>query len=250
MISLPILYQDEHLVAVNKPAGLLVHRTNLDRHETENAMHIVRNQLGQWVYPFHRLDKATSGVLLFALDKETARRMTQSFTDGTVGKSYLAVVRGFTEEFERIDHPLKDQWDRMIDQNADRDKPGKESVTEYRRLAAVELPYPVGRYATARYSLIKASPLTGRNHQIRRHLKHIFHPVIGDTAFGDGKHNDFFRKQFDCHRLLLHAREIEFVHPYAGLLLTIEAPLDNVFNDLLEALQWQNLDATGSRAII
>ena len=250
MISLPILYQDEHLVAVNKPAGLLVHRTNLDRHETEIAMHIVRDQLGQWVYPFHRLDKATSGVLLFALDKETARRMTQSFTEGRVTKSYLAVVRGFTKDAERIDHPLREIADKMTSQNTDRDKPGKEAVTEYRRLAAVELPHPVGRYATARYSLIKASPLTGRNHQIRRHLKHIFHPVIGDTAYGDGKHNDFFRRQFDCHRLLLHAREIGFVHPYAGRLLTIEAPLDNVFNDLLEALQWQNLDVTGSRAII
>ena len=250
MISLPILYQDEHLVAVNKPAGLLVHRTNLDRHETEIAMRLVRDQLGQWVYPFHRLDKATSGVLLFALDKETARRMTQSFTEGRVTKSYLAVVRGFTKDAERIDHPLREIADKMTGQNADRDKPGKEAVTEYRRLATVELPHPVGRYATARYSLIKASPLTGRNHQIRRHLKHIFHPVIGDTAYGDGKHNDFFRRQFDCHRLLLHAREIGFVHPYAGRLLTIEAPLDNVFNDLLEALQWQNLDVTGSRAII
>jgi len=250
MNLLPILYQDEHLVAVNKPAGLLVHRTNLDRHETEIAMHIVRDQLGQWVYPFHRLDKATSGVLLFALDKETARRMTQSFTEGRVTKSYLAVVRGVTKDAERIDHPLREIADKMTGQNADRDKPGKEAVTEYRRLATVELPHPVGRYATARYSLIKASPLTGRNHQIRRHLKHIFHPVIGDTAYGDGKHNDFFRRQFDCHRLLLHAREIGFVHPYAGRLLTIEAPLDNVFNDLLEALQWQNLDVTGSRAII
>jgi len=241
MISLPILYQDEHLVAVNKPSGLLVHRTNLDRHETENAMHSVRNQLGQWVYPFHRLDKATSGVLLFALDKETARRMTQSFTDGTVTKSYLAIVRGITKEGERIDHPLKDQRDKMVDLNADRNKPGKDSVTEYLRLAAVELPYPVGRYATARYSLIKASPLTGRNHQIRRHLKHIFHPVIGDTAYGDGKHNDFFRRQFDCRRLLLHAREITFDHPYTGARLSLEAPLDDAFSALLQVLQWDTV---------
>jgi tRNA pseudouridine65 synthase len=238
MNPLPILYQDDHLIAVNKPSGLLVHRTNLDRHEMENAMHTVRDQLGQWVYPFHRLDKATSGILLFALDKETARRMTQSFTDGTVAKSYLAVVRGFTKEVERIDHPLRDQGDKMIDQSTDRDKPAKESITEYRRLAAVELPHPVGRYATARYSLIKASPLTGRNHQIRRHMKHIFHPVVGDTAYGDGKHNDFFRRQFDCRRLLLHARKIEFVHPHDGRKRSLEAPLDNAFNALLEVFQW------------
>jgi len=240
MLSLSILYQDEHLVAVNKPSGLLVHRTNLDRHETEIAMHLVRDQLGQWVYPFHRLDKATSGVLLFALDKETARRLTQSFTDGRVTKSYLAVVRGFTKEGERIDYPLREIADKMARQNADRDKPGKEAVTEYRRLAVVELPHPVGRYATARYSLVKASPLTGRSHQIRRHLKHIFHPVIGDTAYGDGKHNEFFRSQFDCRRLLLHASKIEFVHPYACRNVSIEAPLDNTFNALLEVLPWDN----------
>jgi len=238
MNPLSILYQDEYLIAVDKPTGLLVHRTNIDRHETANAMHSVRDQLGRWVYPFHRLDKATSGVLLFALDKETARRMTQSFTDGTISKSYLAVVRGFTREDERIDHPLKEIADRMAGQSAEQDRPGKDAVTEYRRLAAVELPYAVGRYATARYSLIKASPLTGRSHQIRRHLKHIFHPVIGDTAYGDGKHNDFFRKQFDCHRMLLHAREIAFVHPYAGTMLSIEAPLDNAFSALLHVLQW------------
>lgn len=241
MLSLPILYQDEHLVAVNKPSGLLVHRTNLDRYETEIAMHLVRDQLGQWVYPFHRLDKATSGVLLFALDKETARRMTQSFTDGRITKSYLAVVRGFTKEGESIDYPLREIADKMAGQNADRDRPGKEAVTEYRRLAVVELPHPVGRYATARYSLIKASPLTGRNHQIRRHLKHIFHPVIGDTAYGDGKHNEFFRRQFDCRRLLLHASRVEFVHPYVCRNVSIEAPLDKTFNALLEAVPWDNV---------
>jgi tRNA pseudouridine65 synthase len=204
-------------------------------------MRIVRDQLGQWVYPFHRLDKATSGVLLFALDKETARRMTQSFTDGRVTKSYLAVVRGFTKEGERIDHPLKDQREKMIDRNADRDNPAKASVTEYRRLAAVELPYPVGRYATARYSLITAVPVTGRNHQIRRHMKHIFHPVVGDTAYGDGKHNDFFRKQFDSRRLLLHARKVEFFHPHDGRILSLEAPLDNSFRALLEVFQWDTV---------
>jgi len=249
MDPLPILFQDKQLVAVNKPAGLLVHRTNLDLHETKNAMHIVRDQLGQWVYPFHRLDKATSGVLLFALDKETARRMTQFFSEGGVSKSYLAVVRGTTEEFGRIDHPLKDQQDKMTGQHADKDNPGKESVTEYRRLAAVELPYPVGRYATARYSLIKVSPFTGRNHQIRRHMKHVFHPVIGDTAYGDGKHNDFFRKRFDCHRLLLHAREMTFTHPCSGRPVHVLAPLNAAFGSLLEALQLQPPDVPGGRAI-
>lgn len=238
MKTLPILYQDEFLVAVNKPAGLLVHRSSIDRHENENAMKLVRDQLEQWVYPVHRLDKATSGVLVFARDKETARRMTRSFADETISKEYLAVVRGVAKEAERIDHPLKDIFDKMTDQKADKDKPAKQAVTDYRRLASIELPHPVGRYSTARYSLIAVNPLTGRNHQIRRHMKHIFHPVLGDTTYGDGKQNDFFRRQFNCRRLLLHACKIEFIHPYNGRLLHIRAPLDHVFTALLEELQW------------
>jgi tRNA pseudouridine65 synthase len=238
MRTLPVLYQDEYLIAVNKPSGLLVHRSDIARHETENAMKIVRNQLRQWVYPFHRLDRSTSGVLVFALDQETARRMTQLFIDNKIFKDYLAVVRGYTREEERIDHPLKELRDKMTDQKADEDKPGQQAVTAYRRLATVELPQPVGPYATARYSLLQVKPLTGRNHQIRRHMKHIFHPVVGDTTHGDGKHNDFFRKNFNCRRLLLHANAIEFIHPYTCGQVVIQAPLDDAFSTLLKALNW------------
>ncbi len=239
MKSLPVLYQDKYLIAVNKPSGLLVHRSDIDRQATENAMKIVRNQLRQWVYPVHRLDKATSGLLVFALDQETARRMTTLFTDDMVSKEYVAVVRGFTEDAGRIDHPLRERWDKMTDQKADRDKPAKPAVSEYQRLAVIELPYPVGRYSTARFSLVQVAPLTGRNHQIRRHLKHIFHPVVGDTTYGDGKQNDFFRKQFSCRRLLLHASKIGFAHPLTGEQLSLQAPLDQTFSTLLETLPWQ-----------
>jgi tRNA pseudouridine65 synthase len=164
--------------------------------------------------------------------------MTRSFTEETISKEYLAIVRGVTKETERIDHPLKNILDKMTDQKADKDKPAKEAVTDYRRLASIELPHAVGRYSTARYSLVAVSPLTGRNHQIRRHMKHIFHPVIGDTTYGDGKQNDFFRRQFDCHRLLLHACGIGFIHPYNGRPLHIRAPLDHTFAALLEKLHW------------
>jgi tRNA pseudouridine65 synthase len=164
--------------------------------------------------------------------------MTQAFTGGKVSKSYLAVVRGFTNEAERIDHPLKERRDKMTGQKADRDKPGQDAVTEYRRLAVVELPHPVGRYSTARYSLVRAFPLTGRNHQIRRHMKHIFHPVINDTTYGDGKQNDFFRSHFNCSRLLLHAQEVEFVHPCSSLQVRVQAPLDQAFSAVLTALEW------------
>jgi tRNA pseudouridine65 synthase len=241
MKSLPILHKDEQLVVVNKPSGLLIHRSAIDRHETENAMKIVRDQMGQWVFPVHRLDKSTSGVLVFALDRETARLMTVLFSDAKVSKTYLAIVRGFTSEADRIDYPLKDRWDKMTDQKADREKPAKDAVTDYRRLATVELPYPVGRYDSARFSLVQASPLTGRNHQIRRHMKHVFHPIINDSTYGDGKQNDFFRRHFQCHRLLLHARSISFPHPGTDRQLHIDAPLDEAFNKLLETLHWEHL---------
>ncbi len=231
-------------MAVDKPAGLLVHRSAIDRHETDYAMQLVRDQLGRWVYLLHRLDKSASGVLLFALDKDSARDMTGLFSSGTILKSYLAVVRGWTKETELIDHSLKERRDKRTDQRVDPDKPAQEARTEYVRLATAELPYPVGRYTSARFSFIKASPLTGRNHQIRRHMKHIYHPIIGDTTYGDGKQNDFFRTQFQCRRMLLHACEIEFIHPHTGRAVRIEAPLDSEFNALLTRLEW---DACGHR---
>lgn len=234
---LSILFQDDHLVAINKPSGLLVHRSEMDRYETQNAMRQLRNQLGQWVYLIHRLDKPTSGVLLFALDSETARRVIQSFKDKQISKSYLAVVRGFTKETERIDYPLKEIWDKMTDALADTDKPDQVAITEYQRLSTVELPFPVGRYPTARYSLLKVNPITGRNRQIRRHLKHIFHPIVGDTSHGDGDHNTFFRQQFNCHRLLLHAHTLTLPHPYSTQQIKIQAPLENSFQHVLDKIQ-------------
>jgi tRNA pseudouridine65 synthase len=133
----------------------------------------------------------------------------------------------------------------MTDRRADADSPARDAATEYRRLATVELPHPVGRYATARYSLIVVTPRTGRMHQIRRHLKHLFHPVIGDTTYGDGKHNEFFRERFQCSRLLLHAREITFIHPLSGQPISISAPLDDAFDAVLRRLSSGTTDLVG-----
>lgn len=233
-----ILYQDDSLVAVNKPAGLLVHRSAIDRHETRYAMQIVRDRLGRRVYPVHRLDKPTSGILVFALDADTARRMTELFSGGGVDKTYLAVVRGYADETGIIDYALEEQLDRITDANAQRDKPAQPAVTCYRRLGIAELPFAVGRYPTARYSLLRISPKTGRKHQIRRHMKHIFHPVVGDTSHGDGRHNDFFRTHFGCHRLLLCATGLAFTHPDTGERLRLEAPLDDSFRRIVDNLGW------------
>jgi tRNA pseudouridine65 synthase len=237
---LDILYLDDWLVAVDKPAGLLIHRSEIDRHETRYALQLVRDQLGRRVYPVHRLDKPTSGVLVFALDPETARRLSEQFTAGAVRKTYLALVRGHTAEAETIDHPLVEEPDAIAGRLARPDKPPQPAVTRYRRLATAELPFPVGRYASCRYSLLEVSPSTGRKHQIRRHMKHIFHPVVGDTTHGDGRHNRFFREHFGCTRLLLSAVGLALTHPCSGAELSVSAPLDENFRYVLVEMGWQN----------
>lgn len=236
--SLRILYRDEHLVAVYKPAGLLVHRSAIDRHETRFALQLARDLLGQPVYPVHRLDKPTAGVLLFALDAETARRLGNQFAGGAVVKRYVAVVRGHMPDAGSIAHPLAEAADRMTDALADPHKPAQPAITDYRCLDRTELAAAVGRYATARYSLIDARPHTGRKHQIRRHMKHVFHPIIGDTTHGDGKHNALFRDRFGCHRLLLAATAVQLRHPHSGIPLAIRAPLDDELLAILDALGW------------
>ncbi len=239
---LEILYQDDTMVAINKPAGLLVHRSMIDKHETEFAVQQTRDQIGQHVYPVHRLDKPTSGVLLFALNSITARKLTDQFTNRQVKKNYLAVVRGYTEAQAIIDYPLKEEQDKMTDKGMAEDKPAQSAVTHYTRLQTIELPYPVGRYQTARYSLLSLQPQTGRKHQLRRHMKHIFHHMIGDTTHGDGKHNQLFREQFDCHRLLLHANVLQVIHPYSGERLRIEAPLNVELKRVFSVLGLERLD--------
>ena len=236
--TLEILYRDEYLVAINKPSGLLVHRSMIDRHETRFAIQILRDQIGQYVYPLHRLDKPTSGVLLFALDKERARDMSELFKSRDVKKNYIAIVRGYTQEEEVIDYPLKEILDKMTDKKANQDKEAQEAVTYYKRLATVELPLKVGRYKTARYSLVSLSPNTGRKHQLRRHFKHIFHPIVGDTTHGDLRHTKLFRDELNSHRLLLHAKSIMFKHPITKNDIIIQAPFDITFHQLFHHFKW------------
>jgi len=231
---LEILYQDEYLVAVNKPSGLLVHRSPIDKHETRFALQLVRDQTGQYVYPVHRLDKPTSGVLLFALSAEMAKEISLLFRENSVKKEYIAVVRGYTEKEADIDHDLKKMLDSKAEKEQGISKDAQEAQTSYVRLATVELPYPVSRYPVARYSLVKLFPHTGRKHQLRRHMKHILHPIVGDTKHGRGEHNKLFREKFDCHRLLLHSNKICFLHPVMKEEIVIEAGLDEIFEKIFK----------------
>lgn len=240
METLDLLHRDEHLVAVHKPAGLLVHRSPIDRRETRFALQLVRDQLGQRVYPVHRLDKPTSGVLLFALSPAVAARLAASFAAGAVTKDYLAVVRGVPPLAGEIDHPLREEPDRLDSYPDDGLRGAQAALTTYRRLAEIELPVAVGRYRTSRYALMAAQPRTGRRHQLRRHFKHIFHPIIGDTRHGEGRHNRFFRDELGCNRLLLHAAELTLPHPASGTPLTVVAPLPADFLALLSRLGWHD----------
>lgn len=235
-----LLYQDDWLVAVNKPSGLLVHRSWLDKGETRFAMQMTRDLIGgRHVYPVHRLDRPTSGVLLFALNPEVARSLTEAFSERRVHKEYLALVRGWAPEQGVIDYPLKEQLDKIADALAARDKPAQEAVTSFRRLHQVELPHAVStQHATSRYSLVRLFPHTGRKHQLRRHMEHLFHPMVGDTTHGDGRHNRFFRAHFGCQRLLLVARTLSFEHPVLKVPMRIQAPLGDELLTLFGKLGW------------
>ncbi|WP_248289560.1 tRNA pseudouridine(65) synthase TruC [Thalassotalea sp. Y01] len=236
--KLDILYQDEHLVAVNKPSGLFVHRSYLDRDQKYFALQLVRDLVGQYVYPLHRLDRPTSGVLLFALDQQTARLMGQAFMDKKMDKQYLAVSRGHAPQRGHIDYPLKEKLDKIGDKYANAEAAEKQAQTDYRRLATATLDIAVGKYPSVRYSLLELSPHTGRRHQIRRHLAHLRHPIIGDINYGDNKQNPFFREHFAINRLMLHAKVLSFEHPYSKQLVTIEAPLDEQWRKLFVELDW------------
>ena len=236
MESLDIIFQDEYLVAINKPSGLLTHRSLIDQGETRFAIQLLRDQINQYVYPVHRLDKPTSGVLLFALSKEIAQVVSEQISAHEFKKQYLAIVRGYCEPRGVIDYPLKEILDKMTDRRAQKDKLPQEAITDFETIDQIELNYPVGKYKTSRYSLLKLMPQTGRKHQLRRHLKHIHHPIIGDTRYGRGEHNRFFRAQFNSHRLLLHASQVAFRHPVFNQMQIIKAPVDVHFAQLIKTL--------------
>ena len=234
---LPIIYQDEYLVAINKPSGLLVHRSMLDKHERQFAMQLVRDQIGQHVFPVHRLDRPTSGVLVFALSADIARKLGEQFFAQSIQKTYLAIVRGHIVDEGEIDYALKEKLDKIADKLAKQNKLAQEAVTLFNRLDKFELPFAVSRYPSARYSLVQLTPKTGRKHQLRRHLAHINHPIVGDTAHGDGKHNIFLRQEFNFNQLALTCKSMLLTHPISQAPLVLRCELDKNISNLLE--KWQ-----------
>ncbi|GAB2789411.1 tRNA pseudouridine(65) synthase TruC [Rhabdobacter roseus] len=213
-------------MAINKPHGLLVHRSPIAQEATEFAVQLLRNQLGQRVYPVHRLDRKTGGVLLFALNESTNSALQVLFATGQVHKKYLAVVRGYMPDTFEIDYPLRRE-----------DGTLQESFTAGKTLARTEVPMASGQHATSRYSLVELCPTTGRMHQLRKHLAHVFHPIIGDRPHGCNKQNKFFKEYFGMTTMLLHARELRFVPPGSQQEVLIDAPVQAEFRRMQEVLE-------------
>lgn len=223
---LSILYQSADLVAINKPHGLLVHRSPIASDASEFAVQILRDQLGQRVYPVHRLDRKTGGVLLFALTESMNSLMQQQFMESGVDKSYLAIVRGFTPDEQTIDYALRNEETGVL----------QDAVTYFKTVQRTEIPLPFGKHATSRYSLVELTPTTGRMHQLRKHMAHILHPIIGDRPHGCNKQNKLFKEHFEINTMLLHARQLAFTHPTTEERITITAPFQAEFERMLGVL--------------
>jgi tRNA pseudouridine65 synthase len=220
-----ILFQDEHYAAINKPHGLLTHPSAMAKDADTSAMQILRDHLGKHVYPVHRLDRKTGGVLLFALDKESHKVTQKMFAENLIHKKYWAIVRGYTEKEGEIDYPIKNENGKT-----------KEALTLYTTLKTAEVAIPFGKHQTSRYSLVLAEPKTGRMHQLRMHFSHILHPIIGDRPHGCNKQNKLFKEKWQMTTMLLHAKELAFAHPFNGKEINLKAEPQPEFQRMMVAL--------------
>ncbi len=230
---LSIVYEDEHLIAINKPNGLLVHRSNIAADVSEFAIQKLRNQVGYKVFLIHRLDRPTSGILLFGKNAEAARLMSAVFADKKIQKTYLTIVRGYTDEKGEINIPL----------SKENEGPEQEAITHFTRLGITEQNIPVQPYPSARYSLLEVRPMTGRMHQIRRHMAKLRHYIIGDRTHGETHHSKMFREKLGCDKMLLHASRLQFIHPITKENTEIFAPLPDHFKKIVKRFDWQDLIA-------
>ena len=225
---LEIIYQDENLIAINKPHGLLVHQSSIARDATEFALQLLRDQVGKHVSPVHRLDRKTSGILLFAFDKASEIAMHQQFMNTETDKKYLAILRGFTPDAMDIDYPLAKENGTMQD-----------AFTSFSTLQRAEVAVAFGKHPTSRYSLVEATPKTGRMHQLRRHFSHILHPIIGDRTHGCNKQNKFFKDQWNMTTMLLHASELAFTHPITKEKIHLKAGLHDEFKRVMDFMKME-----------
>lgn len=228
-MKLEILYRDNSLIAINKPHGLLVHKTGLAADSHEFALQILRDQIGQMVFPVHRLDRKTGGVLLFSLNQEMLVKTKALFENREIEKKYLAIVRGFTPLSGIIEYPLKNDKGKI-----------QEAKTEFKTLEMVEIPLAFGKYQTQRYSLVEVTPYHGRMHQIRKHFAHIMHPIIGDRPHGCNKQNKLFKDKWKMETMMLHAGELKFKNPESEKDVKISARPGEEFFRTLDLLNFKH----------
>jgi len=224
---LEIVYQDDYLIAINKPHGLLVHRSKIADDAKEFALQLLRDQVGRHVNPTHRLDRKTGGVLLFAFDKETEIAIQKQFQESLVDKNYLAIVRGYAPAEMEIDYPLAKENGTI-----------QEAHTSFVTLQQSEIPLEIGKHPTSRYSLVKANPKTGRMHQLRKHFAHIFHPIIGDRPHGCNKQNRYFKEHLQMNTMMLHALDLTFNHPVTEEKITIKSEVQDEFKRMMALMNF------------
>ena len=231
-MSLEIIFEDDYILCVNKPNNVLVHHAFLSRNvgDEDSLLQLIDKQLGIKVYPVHRLDRKTSGLILLAKEKEHVSKFQELFTTKQIQKTYFGVVRGFSPETKTIDSPVKGR-----DANVH-----KEALTYLKTLANITLNIPVKPYDSSRYSLVEFLPQTGRMHQLRVHSNKISHPLIGDAKYGDKNHDTMFAENFGWKNLFLHAGKLEFIHPFSSEKMILKGTFPKDWIAAFEEFTWEN----------
>ncbi|WP_428740315.1 pseudouridine synthase [Tenacibaculum sp.] len=229
-MNVDILYEDDFILCVSKPNNVVVHHAHHSRNvaEEDSLLQILQQQIDQKVYPVHRLDRKTSGIILLAKESGFVAKFQELFTNNQIQKTYYGIVRGHAPETKIIDSPVKGR-----DANVHKD-----AETHLTTVKTVTVDIPVKPYNTSRYSLVKLEPKTGRLHQLRIHMNKISHPLIGDPKYGDKNHNTMFIENFNCENLFLHAHSLEFVHPYSNEELVLIANFPEDWNTVFNRFNW------------
>ncbi len=228
---LDVIHEDDQIVVINKPNNLAIHRSKLVRNTKEFAVDIIRKQTDRILNPVHRLDRKTSGIMVFSDCQDTLNALRVQFEDRLIQKTYLAIVRGYIDDEGIVEKPLLNDKGQL-----------QEAITNYECLEKTELNIPLGPHPTSRYSLVRLYPKTGRQHQLRKHLNHLRHPIIGDRPHGCNKQNRFFKQNWGIENMMLHAREISFEHPATKKKMTLRAPLSSSFMHCTETLNFTKTD--------
>jgi tRNA pseudouridine65 synthase len=231
-MNLDIIFEDQFIICVNKPNNMVVHHAYHSRNVADEMalLQLIQAEKGIKVYPIHRLDRKTSGIILLAKETIHVSKFQELFTNNEIEKTYYGVVRGFSPESKIIDSPVKGR-DASIH---------KDALTYLKTLEQIVLEIPVKPYDSSRYSLVELKPKTGRMHQLRVHTNKISHPLIGDIKYGDKNHDLMFEENFGWKNMFLHAGHLKFKHPFSEEVLILKANFPKDWISLFEEFNWTN----------